>query len=228
MNLEHIKEKVFEVYKECDIHSFPIDCFSILKHYGIRLITYKEAKEQNPELYRAISNYSNDAFRFRMSVYYNSSNTDGRIRFSLMHELGHFILGHTEENSNNENEADCFASNMLAPRVAIEEAECSTSDDIHDKFGISYAASNRTLIDYNHWKLSERPKIDNQLHLWIFHKDWYLRGEQRIKRLRRERRKIQKQLALYEKRNSWLSENDPSYFDRMEEYNLERQRLNDF
>lgn len=146
MDLEYINKKILEVYKECDIRSFPIDCFSVLKHYGIQTITYKETKEQNPELYKAIYRYSNDAFRFRMSIYYNSTNTDGRIRFSLMHELGHYILGHTEESSDNEEEADCFASNFLAPRPITFHQGLKTAEQIRDYYGISISAANQALI----------------------------------------------------------------------------------
>lgn len=211
LNLEYIKEKVLEVYKECDIHSFPIDCLSILKHYGIRTITYKETKEQNPELYKAISNYSKDAFRFRMSVYYNSSNTDGRIRFSLMHELGHFILGHTEECYENEDEADYFASNILAPRVAIETTKCVTSDDIHDVFGMSYAASNRTLTDYKKWVHADHSSIDEELKTWIYYPNFYRHCKLYRKNRERERRKIEYQKQFYEERLKWISENIYNY-----------------
>ena len=137
---------ILDVYKECNIRSFPIDCFSVLNHYGIQTITYKETKEQNLELYKAIYRYSNDAFRFRMSVYYNSTNSEGRIRFSLIHELGHYILGHTEESSDNEEEANAFASNFLAPRPITFQQELKTAEQIRDYYGISISAANQALI----------------------------------------------------------------------------------
>lgn len=228
MNLEHITQKVFEVYQACDLHTFPIDCFSILEHYGLRTITYLDIKRNNERLYQAIINYSKDAFRFRTTVYYNSCTNHGRIRFSLMHELGHYILGHTQESRANEEEADCFASYMIAPRVAIEQFQCTTSDELHQKFGLSYAASNRTLIDYNRWKDTERVKIDQSLFLWIFHKEWYLRKTAAMNRLQREKRKLKSQLAFQEERTTWLLENAPEYFDRSEWYHLEHQRLGDY
>lgn len=146
LNVEFINKKILEVYKECNIRSFPIDCFSALKHYGMQTITYKETKEHNPELYKAIYRYSNDAFRFRMSVYYNSTNSDGRIRFSLMHELGHYILGHTKESSDNEDEANTFASNFLAPRPITFQRGLKTAEQIRDYYGISISAANQALI----------------------------------------------------------------------------------
>lgn len=160
MSSEIIRKKVLEVYKECNIHNFPIDCFSILKHYGLKPITYQETHHSNPELYNAIIRYSRDAFKFRRSVYYNSKNNIGRIRFSLMHELGHFILGHDIESKENEEQADIFASNILAPRTIVNRNGFKTSDQIHDYFLISYAAANCVVAEMKHW---DATTTDNQI-----------------------------------------------------------------
>lgn len=194
LDKEHIHRKIFDIYQECDIHEFPLDCFSVLEHYGLRIITYQEVKIEKPDLFRAISNYSKDAFRFRMTVYYNALNNIGRIRFSLMHELGHFILGHTKESEINENEADYFASCILAPRVAIKRLNCMTSDDIHKTFGLSYAAANRTLLDYKDWNNSKPSITDNHLQLWIFDKQQYLEMENMRKKLVKRHKRTRKQL----------------------------------
>lgn len=168
MDKEYIKEKVVQVYKECAIYSFPVDCFAILSHYGLHTITYQEAKKNSPDLYAAISSYSKDAFRFRMTIYYNTLNADGRIRFSLMHELGHYILGHTKSTPDNEDSADYFASQILAPRVAINKHGCKNAEELHEIFGLSYAAANRTLSDYKCWIMDKPSKADKKLELWLW------------------------------------------------------------
>ena len=221
LDKEHIRKKIFDIYQECDIHEFPLDCFSVLEHYGLRLITYQEVKIEKPDLFRAISNYSKDAFRFRMTVYYNALNNIGRIRFSLMHELGHFILGHTEESKDNEVEADYFASCILAPRVAIKKLGCITSDDIHKTFGLSYAAANRTLLDYKDWNNSNPSITDNHLQLWIFDKQLYLETENIRKKLAKRHKRTRKQLEERERIISIFSE----YYQVHVEDILERQRL---
>lgn len=168
MDKEYIKEKVVQVYKECGVRSFPVDCFAILNHYNLRTITYQEAKKNSPDLYTAISGYSKDAFKFRMTIYYNASNANGRIRFTLMHELGHYVLGHTESTPDNEDAADYFASQMLAPRVAINKHGCTTSEELHKLFGLSYAAANRTLIDYKSWNNGRWSTADKTLAKWLY------------------------------------------------------------
>lgn len=168
MNIDLIDNKMLSIYKECKIQTFPIDCELILQHYGFVLYTYKELQNANKTLYNAAKSYSNDAFRFRMSIYYNSCMPKNRIRFTLMHELGHFILGHQSQEIESEQEADYFASCMLVPRIAILRTGCTTADDIHDQFEVSYAAANRILSDFRHKKDSGWGKSDQAISNWLY------------------------------------------------------------
>ena len=52
-------------------------------------------------------------------IAYDENKSPFRIRFSIMHELGHIMLGHSRECAYNEQQANFFASNILAPRMAI-------------------------------------------------------------------------------------------------------------
>lgn len=213
LNCTNIKQKVLEVYKECDIHSFPVDCFSLLEHYKFRLISYQQIREENSELYLAISNYSKDAITFRTTIYYNSLNTDRRIRFSLMHELGHFILGHTSTTAEFEDEADVFASNILAPRVAIKRLNCETADDIHDIFKLSYSASNRALQDYKRWILQEQCEADSELNTWLYYPNFYRHRENRKKNKEKESNSSKRAWKKINKRNIFVSQHISNYDD---------------
>lgn len=146
-----INMAILEVYKKCDIKAFPIDCTEILYCYGFKVFTYTYLKDQNPRLYELSRNYSSDAFKCDNVIAYNDKMPNGRVRFSLMHELGHYILEHNKETPDCEDEADLFASHILAPRIAIHKKNCRTAEQIHDTFGLSYCASNRALLDYRNW-----------------------------------------------------------------------------
>ena len=147
MDYNFIAEKTLAVYMACEVRSFPIDCFKILRHYNFRIYTYAQLLASNRRLYEMCKKYSDDAFRYQDVICYNQQAHNKRIRFSLMHELGHYILGHKEESIENEQEADYFASYILAPRIAIIRTGCRTADDIHDQFEVSYAAANRILSE---------------------------------------------------------------------------------
>lgn len=153
MNNELINHVVLRIYRKCNLRSLPIDCFELLKNYDYKVYTYNELKYINSELYQLCFAYSNDAFIHKVTkiAAYNDKNSIWRIRFSLMHELGHLLLEHLGDSKCNENEADYFASCVLAPRILIHKLGCRKADDIHDTFGLSYTASNRALADYKNW-----------------------------------------------------------------------------
>ena len=153
MDYNKIVTATIEVFRKCDIHSFSIDCGDLLKHYGYRLFSYKELRDRNPELYSLSLGYSEDAFRAGASkiVAYNPDRPHGRIRFSLMHELGHHVLGHTGVSDQNEKEANAFASHILAPRMAIHYSRCKNANDVARLFDMSFEAADNAFIDYRRW-----------------------------------------------------------------------------
>lgn len=63
-----------------------------------------------------------------------------RKRFTVAHELGHCVLGHTGDGDTEEAEADCFARNLLAPRRLALELGVGFAD-YPRVFGISPAAA---------------------------------------------------------------------------------------
>ena len=70
---------------------------------------------------------SSDGFTLRRGrryiILYNDAPhiSAARKRFTLAHELGHYALRHTQDGVAEEEEANCFARNLLAPRrLALE------------------------------------------------------------------------------------------------------------
>lgn len=111
MNYHDILVKILDVYRDCEVQSFPIDCYSILRHYGYRIFTYQNIRDINERLYQYCRNYSEDAFRYgaKRIIAYDENKSPFRIRFSIMHELGHIMLGHSRECAYNEQQANFFA-----------------------------------------------------------------------------------------------------------------------
>lgn len=165
-----LMEKIVSIYSECNIQTFPVDCHSVILHYGFRIYTYEELKKQNRRVYELVSTYSKDSFTYTDIIAYNEKQSKSRIPFSLMHELGHYMLGHEGDSIENEDEANEFASHFLAPRILIHKYGYRTSVEIHDAFGLSYAASNRALFSYNEWLWSisrSRPRTPSEPELQL-------------------------------------------------------------
>lgn len=153
MDTAKITGAIIKVFEDCHVKSFPIDCISLLEHYGYRIFTYDNLFLKNKELYDLCAACSEDAFRdgANMIIAYNSHNSRGRIRFSLMHELGHHIMGHSGECDLNEQEANAFASHILAPRMAIHYSKCKNAEDVSQIFEVSHNAASIAFDSYRRW-----------------------------------------------------------------------------
>ena len=169
---EMIERSVCDVYQECGIRSFPVDCMAVLRHYGLTAISSATFRKTRPELYALCLKASDDAFLFlprRLIIYHDRLRT--RTRFSLMHELGHFLLGHTESTPGNEVQANYFASCMLMPRPAIGLQKTRDIRQLAHIFGTSIAATEIALTDYQRWldrqKYYPASPWDQKLKMWL-------------------------------------------------------------
>lgn len=153
LDYNYIRKKSAEVIIECNVKKFPIDCFNILKHYGYKIYSYSELYEKNKELYDMCMSYSEDAFRSGSMklIAYNDRKPKTRIRFSLMHELGHHILGHKNDTPENESEANFFANNILIPRIAIYYAKIRSDEEATRLFNISSSVAYYAAQDFSKW-----------------------------------------------------------------------------
>lgn len=147
---DFILDRILDIYKKSRLISFPIDCFDLLALLGICSKPYTELPiKKRDQCYRI----SEDAFTLKGVIFYNDLVLEQRMRFTLMHELGHIILGHTDQRfETQEQEANLFASNILAPRIVIHYSGCKNTADVAMKFHLSYAAADVAFDDYRRWR----------------------------------------------------------------------------
>lgn len=69
-------------------------------------------------------------------------------RFSLAHEIGHFVLRHADERSKVEGEANAFASELLIPRTELQTQIASNPSlrSLRHHFGVSKRAITYALM----------------------------------------------------------------------------------
>lgn len=166
MDYNYINYKVLEVYQTCDVQSFPIDCLSLFEHYDLKILPYSGL---NKTLYEYCLKFSEDAFWFKDKIFYNDEVIPGRIRFSLMHELGHFILNHNENRTPEmEQEANYFASNILAPRMVIHFGKCKNETEVSNLFQLTNECARYAFDDYKRWRMRKL-----KYHMSSFDKEFY-------------------------------------------------------
>ncbi len=173
MNSDYIKTLILQVYTDCSIRSFPIDCIEILEHYKAKVYPYSVLDDP---LRNYCFSYSEDALNYKGKVCFNDKMPKSRIRFSLMHELGHIILRHGEEPTpDQEKEADFFASHILAPRMAIHYSRCKNENDVAKLFQLSQEAARYAFDDYRRWhrwtEIHKMNLLDKAMYAHFYSKD---------------------------------------------------------
>ena len=153
---ESIKTEVTNLYRENDIKSTPISSFEVAIKLGIKIYPYSSLGKRGKKL--ALKR-SNDGF----SVFYNNCmdaiivyndevKNYGRMNHTIMHEIGHYLLGHVKEGEEEEAEAKFFAKYALAPLPLIHtKCQEKTPECIMEVFDISYEAACNALSNYKKW-----------------------------------------------------------------------------
>ena len=144
-----------ETLEDAEIDGFPVDLSLFFSRYQeFTLKTYSDyAKLMKTNESVLVERHGEDGFvtaidgTIGYTILYNPNKKQGRLRFTIAHELGHIILGHLEEFGDLEQlktmdrslydelekETNCFARNLLSPAPYAEELlldhgyECSYS-----------------------------------------------------------------------------------------------------
>lgn len=152
---EEIKQIVCDTFEEYGIKSIPISAFEMAIKMGLTVIPYSALDEAERE---AALKISNDGFSMEQNdnswvIYYNDScNNYGRINQTIMHEIGHYALGHVNEGEEEEAEAKFFAKYALAPPPLIHNiCQNINVEVISKKFDISHQAAYYALQYYKTW-----------------------------------------------------------------------------
>lgn len=152
---DEIEQKVVSLYKELGISSVPIDPFKIANSRGYIVkpfssyvlrdrLTFKEinldgANYYDPELHTFV-------------ICYDDSNCYERIRFTMMHEIGHIDMGHHEESELAKKVADYYAAYALAPSPIIALKKCEDYMDVAKIFKVSQSCADICFQRFINWE----------------------------------------------------------------------------
>ena len=128
---EETKQVVVQMYEKLNVSCIPINCFEIASKMNIKVIPYYAYPKKTQTL---LLKKSEDGF----------NNT-------IMHEIGHIVLDHTEDSELAEKEVKFFAKFALAPPVLIHKLKLNSPEDISKTFEISYEAACNALSYYYKW-----------------------------------------------------------------------------
>lgn len=152
---EEIKRTVIETFIEYDIKCTPISAFEMATKMGLTVISYTslDDEKRNAALRISEDGYSAETNDNEWIIYYNDlCKNYGRINQTIMHEIGHYALGHIQEGEKEEAEAKFFAKYALAPPPLIHNLGCDVNPEvIMMAFDISHEAAQYAYSYYLNW-----------------------------------------------------------------------------
>lgn len=148
---ENIAKTVIGIYLDYGISSFPIDEKELCSKMGVKLLAYSDFPED-------VNNISDDAFYLPpirkegsnkisepIILYNDKISSRGRIRFSIFHEIKHFVYGETDESDLDEDMANYFAKYIMCPIPILIYRNIDDIGSIMNDFMVSYEASYNVL-----------------------------------------------------------------------------------
>lgn len=152
---EEIKGEVIDIFSRYDVRCIPISGFELAYKMGIKLIAYSSLSDKKQS---AVFRISSDGFYFEPGdgneyIYYNDNICYRRANMTILHEIGHCVLGHYNGMNHEEAEAEAnfFAKYAVAPPPLIHLINPKQPQDIANAFEISYEASEYAMDYYCKW-----------------------------------------------------------------------------
>lgn len=178
---EFIKGEVVALYERYRIRKIPINAFSLAQKMDIKLVSYSSLDEE--KLFCAMK-LSKDGFYIEDQhgenlIYYNDMNVpNGRVKMTILHEIGHCVLDHIGRSPIEEAEAAFFAKYAIAPPPLVNLIHPNSPDDIERSFRLSNEASIISFSYYQKWIFysGERYKDYETKLLTLFNDRFLLKG----------------------------------------------------
>lgn len=167
---EEIKQAVADMFVDYDIKEVPLCSFEVAIKIGLTVIPYSAL--DSAKWIEAIE-YSEDGYSLETNegewiIYYNDEDKDySRINQTIMHEIGHYILGHIEEGEIEEAKAKFFAKYALAsPPLIHNMKKEKTTENVMEAFDIGYMAACYALQYYRkRMKYGEREYVSYEIQI---------------------------------------------------------------
>lgn len=151
---EEIKQTVIDTFEEYCVKSIPISAFEMAVKMGLKIIPYSSLSKAKKEAAMKVSSdgYSVETEKSDWIICYNDNLENyGRINQTIMHEIGHYALGHIKDGEIEETEAKFFAKYALAPPPLVHNLKEITPISIRKSFDISYQAARYAYKYYKSW-----------------------------------------------------------------------------
>ncbi|MDO4301827.1 MAG: ImmA/IrrE family metallo-endopeptidase [Clostridia bacterium] len=176
-NYKNARDKAWETLVECGISQLPVNLAYIANYYNISVIKYSQSNNKT---------LTGDGFSTmtngQLIIYYNDFVYPiTRQRFTIVHELGHCLLGHVKENIKTfrynsetdkyndvkEIQANVFARDILMPATVLHSLSVNSAEDISKICNVSKQSAEiryKRLVELNKRGMYNKHPLERCVH----------------------------------------------------------------
>ena len=158
---EEIKDKISRLLNKYNVRNIPVNVFALARKLDIKLVKFSDLTDYEIQSL-AIFGVTEDTAGFYALVekngrkahyiYYNDKLELGRVRFTILHEIGHIVLDHIEQSDLAEAEANFFAKYLIAPPILVDKIKPIDYTEIKAAFLLSTTCAWNSFDYYQSWK----------------------------------------------------------------------------
>lgn len=140
-----IRDGAWQCLIDCNVTALPVPIGMMSAHYGLRIVHNSEV----PILH--IGESGRLVIGKRPAIVVRDTEPAQRLRFTIAHELAHYLLGHLGDDISSlsrsnvrypqEQEADMFAARLLMPACVLWALDLHTPEDIAINCNVSLSAA---------------------------------------------------------------------------------------
>lgn len=150
---EEIKRIVVNLFVRYKVSCIPVNGFELATKMGIRVIPYSSFPNETRKqmLKKSIDGFCAERTPNEWYLFYNDEMDYRRINNTILHEIGHIALDHSEDSELAEKEVKFFAKYALVPPVLVHKLKLDNPHDISVAFEVSYEAACYAYAYYQKW-----------------------------------------------------------------------------
>lgn len=144
---DRIDREVYSIHFDHNIRTFPVNEKWLAGEMRFKLVPYSTLPEAKK---KCMLNIVQTGIHYcdknkgypEYTIVYNDATEPGRAKFTVFHEIGHIVLKHgSDPTEEQEAEADYFAKQLAAPRCLLRLRRQLSPTVIQVKYGLSWEAA---------------------------------------------------------------------------------------
>jgi hypothetical protein len=160
---ERMARLVIDIYIDYNITSFPVDEKELCRKLGLKLVPYSAYPEKTQKLLRKRSPdafYSPATHDTPPTIFYNDKvESYGRQRYSIFHEVKHYVNNDTEESEFNDDMANYFSRYIMCPIPYLIKANINDELTLITDHGASGDAAENAIKNVRNRRATYGDKI---------------------------------------------------------------------